>query len=56
MREYKDILWTAFENTGSVHNYLKFKLFCEEKMKVEAGEEFGIDKNLGDCDQNDQVR
>ena len=56
MQKYKDILWTAFESTGSVRDYLKFKLFQAEKMKVEAGEEFGIDKNLGDCDQNHQVR
>lgn len=52
MKNYKDVLWTAFEGTGNVRDYLKFKLFQTEKMKVEAGEEFGTDKNLGDCDQN----
>jgi len=56
MLDYKKILWTAFKHTGSVYAYLKFRQFCEEKTKVEAGEDFGIDKNLGDCDQNDQVR
>lgn len=56
MQRYTDILWTAFESTGGVRAYLKYRLLLAEKTKVGVGEKFGIDKNLGDCDQNHQIR
>ena len=54
--DYKKILWAAFESTGTVKEYLKYKLFEEEKMKMEAGEEFGFDKNIGNSAENHKVR
>lgn len=54
--EYKKILWSAFEQTGTVREYLKFKLFEEEKMKMEAGEEFGFDKDIGNSTEDHPVR
>ncbi|MDO4743803.1 MAG: hypothetical protein Q4A86_00275 [Clostridia bacterium] len=56
MKGYEKFLWSAFENTGSVRDYLKFKLFEEERMKIEAGEEFGFDKNIGNSAEDNQVR
>ena len=56
MRSYESFLWTAFKSTGKVRDYLKFKLFEAEKTKVEAGEEFGFDKNIGNSDQNHKIR
>ncbi|MBR5155764.1 MAG: hypothetical protein IKW62_04700 [Clostridia bacterium] len=56
MSVYTEILWAAFERTGSVRGYLKFKLFEAEKMKMEAGDDFGFDKNVGDSAEDNQVR
>ena len=56
MKSYKELLWTSFERTGLVYQYLKFKLFEEEKTKMEVGEEIGFDKNHGNCFEDNQVR
>ncbi len=56
MSIYNEILWAAFERTGSVRDYLKFKLFEAEKMKVEAGEDFVTSEDLRDSFEDNQVR
>ncbi len=56
MSVYNEILWAAFERTGSVREYLKFKLFEEQRMKMEAGEEFVTGENLGDSIEDNQIR
>lgn len=53
--DYEEILWAAFERTGTVKDYLKFKLFREEKMKMEAGEDFGFDKDIGNSAEDNPV-
>jgi len=54
--DYKRILWSAFESTGTVRDYLKYKLFEEERMKMEDGEEFGFDKDIGNSAEDHEVR
>ena len=55
MERYENLLWTAFENTGKISNYLKYKTYAEN-TKVEVGEEFGLDKNIGNSDKNHKIR
>ncbi len=39
MDKYRLLLWMLFENSGSVSDYLKYKIV--DKMDFEAGESFG---------------
>lgn len=55
MNGYKKLLWKTFESTGLVRDYLKFKI-VEDKTTIEAGEDFGFDKNIGNRAEDHQVR
>ena len=46
--DYKRILWSAFESTGTVRDYLKFKLFEEEKFDavVNFAAESHVDRSI----------
>ncbi len=56
MSIYSEILWAAFERTGNVKDYLKFRLFETEKMKMEAGEDFVAGEDPRGSAEDDQVR
>ncbi len=52
--KYKLMLWLAFENSGQVNDYLKYKLI--ERLDLEAGEDFGTGKDLRDSFEDNQIR
>ncbi|MBR5614094.1 MAG: hypothetical protein IKT39_05230 [Clostridia bacterium] len=56
MNSYKHLAWKAFETTGGVREYLKYKALDKNDTSVEAGEEFGTFKNIGNSDKDHQVR
>ena len=56
MDEKYDSAWVRFEKSGSVYDYLNFRALHEKHLDFEAGEDFGIDKNIGNSDQGYQVR
>lgn len=53
---FRHFAWKAFEKTGGVREYLKFKALGEAERDIEVGDELGLDKNLGNSDQNRKVR
>lgn len=51
--------WTIFEKTGRIDAYLAYRARKARQVndnEFEAGEDFGIDKDCGRCDQNGQIR
>lgn len=55
MSEYKKLLWLVFSDTGEINDYLKYKFF-EKDLEVEVGEELGIDKDLRDSSEDNEIR
>ncbi|MBQ9737422.1 MAG: hypothetical protein IJV86_03340 [Clostridia bacterium] len=56
MQDRSLFLWLVFERTGDVADYLRYKFFEKDLLKFEVGEEFGIDKNLGDSSKDNPIR
>ena len=54
MTKYQMMLWMAFENTGSINNYLKYKFL--ERLNLEAGEDFGFDKDFRHSAEDNKIR
>ena len=54
MSKYQLLLWLAFENTGNINDYLKYKLL--ERLTLEAGEDFGFDKNFRYSAEQNKIR
>ncbi len=52
--KYRFMLWLAFENTGQINDYLKYKLV--ERMNFEAGEGFEFDKDFGNSSEDNKIR
>ena len=55
MRDDRVILWSIFENSGEINDYLKYKLLIDRPM-IEAGEDFGFDKDLRDSSADNKIR
>ena len=56
MNESLNSAWQCFEKTGRIDAYLAFKKQTTNQFSLEAGEDFGFDKNIGDCDKRDEIR
>lgn len=56
MEDYRKLLWLAFSETGTIEDYLKYKLLQNEVFKIEAGEEFGTFENIRNSAEDHQVR
>ena len=52
MKDYKSLLWIAFSGTGDINEYRKYKLIERLSLNFEAGEEFGVDKDVRDSAEN----
>ena len=48
--------WQLFEKTGSIDAYLAFKARTKNEFNIEAGEDFGFNKDVGDCDTGNEIR
>lgn len=56
MNTSKQSAWQEFERTGSVKAYLNFKAQEKNHLNFEAGEDFGVNKDVRDSDTGSQVR
>ena len=56
MEKFEHFAWCAFEATGGVKEYLKYKALKKDKTDFEAGVEIGVDKNIGNSDKNHEIR
>ncbi len=52
--KYKFMLWLAFENSGQINDYLKYKIV--DRMNFEAGEDFVTGEDLRDSFENNKIR
>lgn len=56
----RDNAWELFEKTGRIDAYLSYRARIENNgtndTTLEVGEDFGIDKDDGRCNQNGKVR
>ncbi len=52
--KYQMMLWLAFENTGQINDYLKYKLV--ERMNFEAGEGFEPGKDFRNSAEDNKIR
>lgn len=48
--------WQHFEKTGSIKAYLEFKAQEKNELNFEAGEDFGVNKDVGNSDKGNEVR
>ncbi len=48
--------WQEFEKTGSIKAYLNFKAYEKNHLNFEAGEDFGVNKDVRACDTGSQIR
>jgi len=56
MGRIKSLAWQAFEKTGGVKEYLKYKVYDIPDTKLEVGEEFGAFENHRDSDKNQKIQ
>ncbi len=54
MRKYDMMLWLAFEHSGQINDYLKYKLL--ERWETEAGEDFGSGKDIRNRTEDNKIR
>jgi len=55
MRKISELAWKAFERTGSIKEYLKYKAKAENTEDMEVGAEIGSFEDRRDCDQNNEI-
>ena len=56
MNESLHKAWQRFEKTGKIDAYLEFRNQINKEFMFEAGEDFELNKNIGDCDKGDEIR
>lgn len=56
MNTTKNDAWQAFEKSGEILEYLKFKACEHNEMNFEAGEELEFNKNCGFNNKNNKIR
>lgn len=54
MGKLTNLAWKAFEKTGGVKEYLKYK--THQRYDMEVGEEIGIVENPRDCNKNHKIQ
>ncbi len=54
MGKISELAWKAFEQTGGVKEYLKYKTLSD-KAQAEVGEELGAFKDRRNCNKNHQI-
>ncbi len=52
--KYRLMLWLAFENSGQINDYLKYKIV--ERMDFEAGEGFGFNQDFRNSSKDNKIR
>ncbi len=55
MGKISELAWKAFEKTGGVKEYLKYKAKSEDFGKMEAGAEIGAFEDRGDRHKNNKI-
>ena len=48
--------WLLFEQTGNINAYLAYKMQEKNDLNFEAGEDFGVNQNIRDCDTGSEIR
>ena len=56
MGKIKNLAWQAFEKTGGVKEYLKYKAHGEDKFSLEVGEEIGAFEDNGNRYKNNKIQ
>ncbi|MBQ9756887.1 MAG: hypothetical protein IJW15_00500 [Clostridia bacterium] len=56
MAKIKDLAWQAFEKTGGIKEYLKYKAHSENSFSAEVGEEIGAFEDHRNSDKNDKIQ
>ena len=56
MGKIKDLAWQAFEKTGGIKEYLKYKTHSENSFSAEVGEEIGAFENHRHSNKNNKVQ
>ncbi len=55
MGKISELAWKAFEKTGNVKEYLKYKAKTEKFEDMEAGAEIGAFEDRGNRDENNKI-
>lgn len=55
MGKISELAWKAFERTGSIKEYLKYKAKAENIEDMEAGAEIGAFEDRGNCHKNNKI-
>ena len=55
MGKILDLAWKAFEKTGGVREYLKYRSLSGNTQSMEVGEELGAFKDRGDCNKDHKI-
>lgn len=55
MGKISELAWKAFEKTGSVKEYLKYKAKTEKFDDMEAGAEIGAFEDRGNRDKDNKI-
>ena len=55
MSKISELAWKAFERTGSIKEYLKYKAMAENTEDMEAGAEIGAFEDRRNRDENNKI-
>ena len=55
MGKISEFAWKAFERTGSIKEYLKYKTMAENTEDMEAGAEIGAFEDRRNCDKDNKI-
>ena len=55
MGKISELAWKSFEKTGSIKEYLKYKIKSEKIGDMEAGAEIGAFEDRGDRHKNNKI-
>lgn len=55
MKKLSDLAWKAFEKTGGIKEYLKYRAFSEQTLDSEVGGELGAFEDRRNSNKNHKI-